>query len=123
MKALEEEAKLTLLGRVLARSEIARALEGRLRVEDVLTRHPEIEAQEVAPVHVVTGLGRSGTSLLHELFTLDADNRVPMQWEMMYPVPPPETAICVFAASFSGRTRTPSPSPGRSRIQRPRRSP
>jgi hypothetical protein len=92
VKALEEEAQLTLLGRVLARSEIARALEGRLRIEDVLARHPEIEAQPVAPVHVVTGLGRSGTSILHELFTLDPDNRVPMQWEMMYPVPPPETA-------------------------------
>jgi hypothetical protein len=92
VKSLEEEAQLTLLGRILARSEIARALEGRLRVEDLLARHPEIEAQDVAPVHVVTGLGRSGTSLLHELFTLDPDNRVPMQWEMMYPVPPPETA-------------------------------
>jgi hypothetical protein len=92
VKALEEEARLTLLGRVLARSEIARCLEGRLRIEDLLARHPEIEAQPVAPVHVVTGLGRSGTSLLHELFTLDPDNRVPMLWEMMYPVPPPEAA-------------------------------
>jgi hypothetical protein len=92
VKSLEEEAQLTLLGRVLARSEIARALEGRLRVEALLARHPEIEEQDVAPVHVVTGLGRSGTSILHELFTLDPDNRVPMLWEMMYPVPPPETA-------------------------------
>jgi hypothetical protein len=92
VKALEGEAKLTLLGRILARSEIARVLEGRLRVEDLLARHPEIDEQEVAPVHVVTGLGRSGTSILHELLALDPDNRVPLQWEMMYPVPPPETA-------------------------------
>lgn len=92
VKALEQEAELTLLGRLLIRSDIARTLESRLRVEDWLARHPEIEAQPVAPVHVVTGLGRSGTSVLHELFTLDPDNRVPMLWEMMYPVPPPEPA-------------------------------
>src|SRR4029453_346971 len=92
VKALEEEARLNLLGRVIARCEIARGLESRLRVEEVLKRHPEILDQPVAPVYVVTGLGRSGTSILHELFTLDADNRVPMLWEMMYPVPPPETA-------------------------------
>jgi sulfotransferase family protein len=92
VKSLEEEARLNLIGRIMARSEIARVLESRLRVEDELARHPEIEEQPVAPVHVVTGLGRSGTSLLHELFTLDPDNRVPMLWEMMYPVPPPETA-------------------------------
>jgi hypothetical protein len=92
VKSLEEEARLNLIGRIMARSEIARVLESRLRVEDVLKRHPEIEEQPVAPVYVVTGLGRSGTSLLHELFTLDPDNRVPMLWEMMYPVPPPETA-------------------------------
>jgi hypothetical protein len=92
VRALEEEARLNLLGRVIARCEIARVLESRLRVEEVLKRHPEILEQPVAPVYVVTGLGRSGTSILHELFTLDADNRVPMLWEMMYPVPPPETA-------------------------------
>ena len=92
VKALEEEARLTLLGRLLIRAEIARLLEGRLRVEDVLARHPEIAERDIAPVHFVTGLGRSGTSILHELFTLDPDNRVPIQWEMMYPVPPPETA-------------------------------
>lgn len=41
---------------------------------------------------MVTGLGRTGTSILHELLTLEGDNRVPLQWEMMYPVPGPETA-------------------------------
>jgi len=99
VESFDREAKLTLIGRVMARAEIARVLEGRLRIEDTLKRHPEIEAQPVAPVHVVTGLGRSGTSVLHELFTLDPDNRVPMLWEMMYPVPPPE------AGSFESDAR------------------
>lgn len=92
IKALNEEANMNGLGRFVARSEILRTLQARLQVEDLLSRHPEILEQPVAPVHVVTGLGRTGTSILHELLTLDEDNRVPIQWEMMYPVPAPEAA-------------------------------
>ncbi len=92
VKALNEEAALTPVGRLVARSEIARSLQARLQVEDTIRRNPEILEQAVAPVHVVTGLGRTGTSILHELLALDEDNRVPMQWEMIYPVPAPETA-------------------------------
>ncbi len=90
--ALNNEAQPTPVGRLVARSEIARSLQGRLQVEEQLRSNPEILEQDVAPVHVVTGLGRTGTSILHELMTLDGDNRVPLQWEMMYPVPAPEAA-------------------------------
>ena len=90
--ALNQEAELTPVGRLVARSEIVRSLQARLQVEDQIRSNPEIVQQDVAPVHVVTGLGRTGTSILHELLTLDDNNRVPMQWEMMYPVPAPETA-------------------------------
>jgi len=40
---------------------------------------------------VVTGLGRAGTTFLHELLAQDPANRVPMLWETMYSVPAPET--------------------------------
>ncbi|MDZ7784109.1 MAG: sulfotransferase [Halioglobus sp.] len=90
LRALEEEAQLTLVGRLLARAEIQRILQNRLRVQDVWSRHPEIlEEQVTAPV-VITGLGRSGTTLLHELLAQDPDNRVLHQWEAMYSAPPPE---------------------------------
>lgn len=92
INSLNNEAELTTVGRLVARAEISRTLQYRLKVEDQIDRHPEILQGEVASVHVVTGLGRTGTSILHELLTLDPDNRVPMQWEMMYPVPAPETA-------------------------------
>ncbi len=90
VKSFNEEAELNTVGRFVARSELSRLLQYRLLVEDEIARHPEILEQPVAPVHVVTGLGRTGTSILHELLTLDPDNRVPMQWEMMYPHPPPQ---------------------------------
>ncbi|HER19608.1 MAG TPA: sulfotransferase [Chromatiales bacterium] len=83
---------MTLVGRLLARAEIQRILQNRLAVEATLRAAPEIANQEVRAPIVVTGLGRSGTTLLHELLALDPANRVPMQWELMYSVPPPEAA-------------------------------
>ena len=44
-----------------------------------------------APIFV-TGLGRSGTTLLHELLMQDPANRVPLLWETFASVPPPEPA-------------------------------
>lgn len=85
VRALEDEAQLTLVGRLIARAEIARILESRLRSEKIFRDHPEIEDEEVVAPLFVTGLARSGTSLLHELLWHDPDNRVPITWEMMYP--------------------------------------
>ena len=90
LSALEGEARLTLLGRLFARSEIQRILQNRLRVEDWIRRHPELGEESVEAPIFVTGLGRSGTTLLHELLTQDPANRVPLLWETFYSVPPPE---------------------------------
>ncbi len=90
LRSFEDEAKLTLLGRLLARSDVQRILENRLRIEDHVARHPEIHDETIEAPLVVTGLGRAGTTFLHELLAQDPDNRVPMLWEMMYSVPPPE---------------------------------
>jgi len=92
VRALEDEARLTLVGRVLARAEIQRILQNRLAVEATLRAEPAIERAAVAAPIVITGLGRTGTTLLHDLLAQDPANRVPMQWELMYSVPPPETA-------------------------------
>lgn len=92
LKAFEEEARLTLVGRLFARSEVQRILQNRLQVEHHIRTHPEVENEKVEAPLVVTGLGRAGTTFLHELLAQDPDNRVPILWEMMYSVPPPETA-------------------------------
>lgn len=90
LEALEREAALHTLGRVIARTDLTRLLENRLRMTDVAKRHPEIAAAPVARPLVVVGLPRTGTSILHELLAQDPANRVPMTWEVMHPFPPPE---------------------------------
>ena len=92
LDALEREAALHTLGRVIARADLTRLLENRLRMTDVIARHPEITAAPIARPLFIVGLPRTGTSILHELLAQDPANRVPMTWEVMHPFPPPERA-------------------------------
>jgi len=90
--ALESEARLTLLGRLFARSEIQRVLQNRLRAEAWIRAHPTVLSERIEAPIFVTGLGRSGTTLLHELLMQDPANRVPLLWETFFSIPPPEPA-------------------------------
>jgi len=92
LKSLEEEAELTLMGRLMARSDILMWLQQRLNVTDILKKHPEILKEEIIAPMVIVGLPRSGTSILFELLWQDSDVGVPLIWEAAYPCPPPEAA-------------------------------
>ena len=63
--ALDEEADLNLVGRLMARNDIVRSLRNRLLVNETITHHPEILDRPIVQPVLVTGTGRSGTSLLH----------------------------------------------------------
>jgi len=90
LDAFENEAQLTTLGRVIARNDVVRLLQNRLRMTDVLNHYPEIAEGEIRQPIFIVGLPRTGTSILHELMAQDPANRVPMSWEAMWPWPPPE---------------------------------
>ena len=92
LKALEEEADLHLLGRLMTRSDILRWLEARLGIEAAYARHPEIDDEVIEQPVIVTGLPRAGTSILFELLAQDSQFGSPRNWEMLFPYPPPEAA-------------------------------
>lgn len=92
LQALDEEADLHLLGRLMTRSDILRWLEARLGIEAAYAQHPEIEDEVIDQPVIVTGLPRSGTSILFELLSQDPQFGSPRNWEIMFPYPPPETA-------------------------------
>jgi hypothetical protein len=86
-ESLDGEARLHLAGRLRARGELQLVLQNRLRMVDLWKKEPAVlQADVVAPI-VVTGLGRSGTTLLHELLACDPDNRPPLLWELLHSVP------------------------------------
>lgn len=92
MDSCEREADLNLVGRLAARSDAARILRNRLRVQADRKRHAQITAEVIRRPLFVVGLPRSGTTLLHRLLSQDPANRVPLTWESMLPSPPPERA-------------------------------
>src|SRR5262249_18354272 len=67
-------------------------LANRLWLERDRRRYPHIGAQAIEAPVVITGLPRSGSTLLHTLLAQDPGNRVPQTWEMLTPSPPPERA-------------------------------
>ena len=93
--ALQHEANLTMLGRVVAQGQIMGILETRGRLLEEFAKEEEEISNEslstpdfVDPIFIV-GLPRTGTTLLSRLLALDPANRAPMLWEYMSPVPKP----------------------------------
>jgi Sulfotransferase family len=87
-----EQSNLTDRGRRFFRSLAVRDVSRRLRVLDTLREHPEIDDVEIPPIVYITGLERSGTTVLHNLVALHRSSRALLRWELMEPVPPPTTA-------------------------------
>lgn len=92
LQSLEQESNLHLIGRILARGDVLNLLENRLQMTETRRLHPEIDAQQIDAPIFITGLPRTGTSILHEVLGCDPGNRVPLAWEVRHPCPPPETA-------------------------------
>ena len=92
LEGLESEARLSLMGRLVARGDLLRTLQNRLRLVELFRQHPEIADQPIERPIFVVGPPRSGTTIFHDLLAMDPDNRVPLSWEACYPLPPPETA-------------------------------
>lgn len=81
VRALVEEAELNLVGRLVARSEILCWLKNRLKLTELVKRHSEILEEQIVKPIIITGLGRSGTSILQELLWQNPDFRTPLFWE------------------------------------------
>jgi len=92
LRSLEEEAQLTLMGRLMTRSDIILWLSTRLKVTDTLNKYPQILDEQIIAPMVIVGLPRSGTSILFELLSQDPAVGVPLMWEALQPCPPPEAA-------------------------------
>ena len=87
----EDDADLSTLGRLMATDSIVHDLMGRLEMVDCRKRNPEIDQEEVKPPLFISGLPRTGTTVLYNLLAQDLKHRVPLGWEVIYPCPPPET--------------------------------
>lgn len=93
LDALERQARLSSLGRLVAFFSLLNLLAVRLRLEAAAPR------TDVAPQRplVITGLPRTGTTILHELIACDPAFRAPLTWEVTRPVPRPQPGAAADA--------------------------
>lgn len=89
LRSIEEDADLNALGRLGVWSNLLRYLCNRLRLEDLLRRHPEIREIPLPRPIIVVGMPRSGTTHLLNLLASDARQRSLPYWESLEPVPAP----------------------------------
>jgi hypothetical protein len=92
VRALDTEANLNLMGRLMTRSDLLITLEARLRVEATYRAHPEIDDEVITKPLIIVGQGRSGTSMLQNALVEDPANGTVRNWEALFPCPPPESA-------------------------------
>ena len=87
LQSIGDEAELTATGKLLQRSRLSSALACRLRIENLLKKHPEIHDVDLGSIIVITGLQRTGTTLLHRLLHSNPDIRGVSSEEALDPVP------------------------------------
>jgi hypothetical protein len=87
LEAVNADDRLGPLGRLGLYAQCVRVLANRLRLEDLLRRHPEILDVPVRAPIVVAGLPRSGTTHLLNLMAADVRLRSLPYWESLEPVP------------------------------------
>jgi hypothetical protein len=86
---MRKDADLSPTGRVTNFLMLVRFAANRLRVEDLVKRHPEILAERIERPLIVAGLARSGTTHLLNLLSCDTRLRSLPYWEALEPVPVP----------------------------------
>ena len=87
LESAREDTGLNALGRKLFQDDMVRYASNRLRVEDLIRRHPEILAIEIERPIVIIGLPRTGTTHLVNLIAADPRLRSLPYWESLTPVP------------------------------------
>jgi hypothetical protein len=92
LEEVDQDPERTGLGRLVAWNDALRAAANRLRIRDLLKRHPEILEVEIRRPIIVVGLPRSGTTHLVNLIAADQRLRSMPLWEGQEPVPDPREA-------------------------------
>ncbi len=84
---MDDDEERTGIGRLMMFGDCVRAAANRLRVHDLLTRHPDILEVPLTQPIIVVGLPRSGTTHLVNLLAADTRFRSMPLWESYQPVP------------------------------------
>lgn len=103
LASCREMDALTPLGWRVLRSVALRHLHNRLLIHAFLRSHPGVADRPLPGAIVITGLPRTGTTVLQNLLALDPGSRFLRLWEALRPVPPQDEAA---RAALIGKSRS-----------------
>ena len=87
VQSLNEEARLSTIGRIGAKGLVLDRLCHRLQIIDYRKQRPEVAQQQIERPLFVLGLPRTGTTILYELLAQDPNHRWPITYEVEEPLP------------------------------------
>jgi hypothetical protein len=87
--SLRDQAGLSGVGTAMAFEQLVGHLVNRLRLEALVTAHPEIEDVAIERPIIICGRPRTGTTHLHNLIAADPAIRYLPYWESLEPFPGP----------------------------------
>lgn len=93
LSEMEADDERTGLGRLGFFGDCVRYAKNRLRIHELLQRHPEIHDVKIEKPVIVIGLPRSGTTHLVNLLAADQRFRSMPLWESYEPVPDPNESV------------------------------
>jgi hypothetical protein len=89
LAACARDPNVNLIGKIVLRDCCLQAVKNRLRIQRIVESYPEIRDVPLSRPLVVTGLHRTGTTLLHNLLAQAPGARAPRLWELLAPAPDP----------------------------------
>ena len=92
LEAVDDEARLSPLGRIMCHKMIGGYLENLLLLAEHRKTHPEVATQQIEQPVFIVGLPRTGTTITFNLFAEDPRHHAPVGWELHWPHPPPKAA-------------------------------
>ncbi len=87
LRPLRDDPTVTTIGLFAWPQMLARLLATRLEIVDHVKRHPEIRDERLVRPIIITGMPRTGTTLLYNLLARVPGSRPLMGWESMDPMP------------------------------------
>lgn len=84
---LQKSLTFSNIGYIMAYAEYTTNLTRRVQLIEYVKKAPEVLDISIKSPVFVFGLGRSGTTLIHRLLSLDPAVRSPKLWELAMPVP------------------------------------
>jgi hypothetical protein len=79
-----ESPRLSPMGWQSVQGDLRLRIENRLRVQRLVTEHPEIAAEPIEKPVFIVGLPRTATTLAHNIIAKSASHRGPALWEWMF---------------------------------------